>query len=552
MKRNEFEKLCRNFSRENTPKLIKEQPQTNKPVLFFRRPELLASACLIFIVVSVAVFFVNNGMISTKKSMSTAQNSLTSANEDPVTSPGTSKNLQDSTTVTQVTTIGKGQTSTKFGHATQAVVTTAKVDKQFQKFLDGIKGFVLDIKNPWNGAVPGSKVYTSEYSAEKTVEQKFGVSINQTGLITNYNQAVTSSLASNEPIGDVLKCQSLDFYNYYTKNYFARLNAPMSVSRVTFQEPWYNQGAKALFNIDDKQVAWLSGKNDPYVIVYNKTMLNAAGLKDPCELVAAKQWTYDKLKEYSIKLKSASRSGLESPSPEDFMISLIDSNGGKLYRIDNTGKLFTNYNNSVSKSGMQLFYDWAKEKTVVFPTGNRDQAYLNFAAKKTAMLHTTGSYRSYMPGTFNDEVGLVVFPKGPSVANYTNHTKIQYVDFIPNTYQNDAAKILFLRNELYRYNYSYWQGDFSEDGGKGLVKNSLSYQMYSNLVFGTGGYPSGMDAVSLLFPSDRDMSYSKMAEMMVGSSPVPPSQVLSQNGPKLDSVIQNTWQKYKFTGLAGK
>ncbi len=507
---------------------------------------LLALFLVLIFVVSLA------SCKDTKKSSSSSQTGGT-------TLPVSGENTTVSGETTQpgvTTTTVKGQTAapttTKFVHVTQAVATTAKIDKQFQVFLDSLKGFVLDVKNPWNGAAPGTKIYESTNTVERTVEQKFGVTINETGLTTSYNSAVSSSLSASRPLADILKCQYYDFYNYFTKNYFARLNVPMSVSRVTMQEPWYNQGAKAFFNIDDKQVAWVGAKSDPYIIIYNKAMLKAAGLKDPAELVASKAWTFDKLQEYSKKLKTANRSGLESVSSVDLAISLIDSNGGKLYKVDSTGKLSPNYNHPTSLDGFQKLYEWAKDGTVIFPTGDWDQGYKNFNAKKTAMLHGTGHWSNVVSSTFGDEVGVVVFPKGPKAANYVNETFVNWIDFIPNKYQTDAAKILFLRNEMYRYSYSYWLGDYPEQGGKGLVKNSPSYTMYQNLQFGTGGFSTGVEAVGLLFPSNADVYYKSMTDKMVGSGALAPSTVLGQYGSQLDASTTKTWGRYKFTGLKGK
>ncbi|OJU13982.1 MAG: hypothetical protein BGN88_12750 [Clostridiales bacterium 43-6] len=482
-------------------------------------------------------------------------NGTTSIEQDENKSGQSTTSVEDAagtSSTTQSNNLSTTPTTSKTTRITEPEITTIPGDSKRLRFIESVKGFVLDIKNPWNGAPPGTAIYKSTNAVEQTVESRFGVTINETGLTTQYNQAVASSLAAGRPLADLLMLQGFDFYNYFTKNYFARLNVPMETSGVTFTEPWYNQGAKSFFNIDGKQLAWIGAKGDPYTILYNKTMLKSSGLKEPVELVANGQWTFDKLKDYSKKLTTSGRNGLESPSTVDFLISLVDSDGGKLYHVDKTGKLQTNYNAETSRNGMQRLYDWSKDKTVVFPTGDWDQAYKNFITKKTAMLHATGHWQNLLPSDFGDEVGVVVFPKGPKATTYADETYINWISFIPNKMQNDAAKILFLRNEMWRVSYTYWKGDYPEQQGKYLMKNSKSYNEYYNLVYGLGGYKTGVEAVGLLFPTSGDMCYKTMADKMVGPSAKTPSQIIGEHGKQLDAATEKTWGKYKFTGLAEK
>src|ERR1035437_1677211 len=108
-----------------------------------------------------------------------------------------------------------------------------KADTVSDDFISSLQGFTLSVINPWDNAPPGTPIYEQDNAVKTTVESKYNVKIDEKGLITNYNQAVASSLAAGKPLAHILMVQSFDFYSYFNKNYFARLNIPMSISGVT-------------------------------------------------------------------------------------------------------------------------------------------------------------------------------------------------------------------------------------------------------------------------------------------------------------------------------
>ncbi|OJU14376.1 MAG: hypothetical protein BGN88_11710 [Clostridiales bacterium 43-6] len=425
--------------------------------------------------------------------------------------------------------------------------TVAKpVDKQFEMFLDSVKGFTLNIKNPWNGAAPGTKIYEKVNTAKRTVENKYTCIINETGLASNYDQAVTASLAAGRPIGHVLKVFSYNYNSYLKNNYFARLNVPMSASRVTLKEPWYNKDTRKYFNINNAQYSWVGSGGDPNVIVYNKTMLQRNNLVDPLTLVQNGTWTFDKLKEYSVALKSSSRNGFESSSALDTLTALVNNNGGRLYKIDSNDVLKTNYNDPRSLDGMQYFYDRSKDGSFSFPADTWDQAYRDFANKKTAMLHGAGYFQMVLPSNFGDQIGIVPFPKSQNVEQYSADSNIDFIDFIPSAFQADAAKILFIQNEYSKEMHQYKDELFEDNYSSLLGKDSPSFQMYKDMVYGSGQVSSGLNPLDLLFPSSADMYYGTMADKMLTSTP---SSVINQNGAQLDDYTRKLWGSYTFPTL---
>ena len=348
--------------------------------------------------------------------------------------------------------------------ATAIPATKDQYGNPTDAFIASCAGYTLKLLNPWAGPTIGSPIYESSAFVEQMVEADFKCTIQEDGFFEGYSAALTASLAAGKPQAHIYRFQDTSFAGFLDKGYFCDLTAGMKKAGVDFKDPWYDQECREFFNVNGKQVAWSLSGWDPYKIYYNKNMIKKAKLADPMTLTKNGKWTWDALISYSQKLSNASIDGLVvmEGNPEILLKGMVTSYGKTTTKVVKGSEPTTNIEDSTVKKCLTALHEWNSKGYVKLGGGDWTAAKESFGKGKAAMIYGAGDVLSAISKTdFNSDIGVVPFPK-PSAAQskYYSVDKTQFPYFVPSTYKNEAAKILFLNTEMRRQSYRFWLRDF--------------------------------------------------------------------------------------------
>lgn len=364
-------------------------------------------------------------------------------------------------------------------------------------FVKSLKGYNLKIFYPWDPySKHGSEVKSTMLAAEKAVEDEFGVKVTLDGKFTQYNEWLTQKLTARSADSQVYMVQDGYFVSFFQKNYLADLTTAMTQSGVNLKDPWYIQGASAFFNINHKQYAWIDYQAEyvfPLCIIYNKQHLKKAGLTEPMTLAKQGKWTWDTLVKYAKKLNQGSTIGFGTVNSTLMLEVMSQQKGASLVNVKKGKSPTTNIDNQTVKECMSQLYSWAKNDSVVNIFRDApDWKYskTQFVKGKVSMMFGSHDTIQELAESYRDQsatFGVVQFPTPKGTKTYKSVATPQFANFIPSQYSKEAAKILFLRNELYRQNYVYAQRNFTYDW-KRYFNNDAEVLTYAcNMKYGRSG-----------------------------------------------------------------
>jgi hypothetical protein len=135
----------------------------------------------------------------------------------------------------------------------------------------------------------------------------------------------------------------------------------------------------------------------------------------------------------------------------EVLLQAILANGGEFTRVDGEGKPRINMADPKVVRAMEAVYKWGNTDKFLQSTegSSWDAEMNNFADGKIAMLLGTSSTINIIYSrNMSDEFGVVPFPKGPDAKEYINGISSCNYFFIPSTYQEDAAKYLYIADRI--------------------------------------------------------------------------------------------------------
>lgn len=398
-------------------------------------------------------------------------------------------------------------TTAKGDRAIKRVVaqTTNQKGNPTKSFIDSLRGFTLHIKNPWATYKPGSISYESLQYAKSMVENKYGVEIEEGGYYSGYNDDLIALLMSGKEDNTIYKIHNEYFTQALSCGYIASLNKAMDISGVDFNAEWYNKGICKLMNIGNNQYGWCGYDGEytfPYVIVYNKSKIKNAKITDPYTHYSNGTWTWETLKEYAQKLTANNCSGLVATSKTEFLSVLAAASDDSLVKIRNGVPVVNLESDGVQKSVAKL-KSMIKNNLIDFGDGEAwDYSKKQFASGNAAMmLSTHDSLNEMKNSSLKDTIGIVPFPKPDERGSkYISLISPNYIDFIPSACSNEnRAKMLFLRDELYRYLYTLSDRDFNYVYGDYNL-DSVSLELAYSLKYDDTKYPKKIMLYSLITP----------------------------------------------------
>ena len=474
---------------------------------------------------------------------------------------------QVSTSAVSATTKAESAT-TKKKNQTQKV---SKVDELIKRtknsrgnpsdsFINSLKGYNMTVYYPWQPESKGSikELKDSAVSCMNAVEKEFGVTIKEDGKFDNYNETLTAKLTANNKnsLAQIYQVQNFNYASYFKNNYMCDLTMAMAKSGVDFKEPWYVSDANAFFNVNNKQFAWIASDAEYVfpnsIIVYNKSLLTKAKLTDPVKLAEQGKWTWDTVIKYANKLDDDSKgiTGFGTVSASQMIEQMLAQKGTSLVNVKKGQSPTSNISNQTVKDTLSTLYSWCKKGGPCDTFANHDWTYAKtqFAAGKVAMMagghDLIQTLRTSKKTT--DEFSLVQFPTPTGTKKYTNTTGPHFAVFIPSAWKDDAAKILFLRNELYRQNYRYAQRNFTYQWNTYFQDNdTLEYAC--NIKYGRNNNSTKFTWTSVCEKSGEPGSGTVISEVLNSSSNNVAS-AIAKNKDRIDKAYKAMWDGFKITG----
>lgn len=416
-----------------------------------------------------------------------------------------------------------------------------------EEFIKNLRGFKLKILNPWPYYKCNTEPYNSAEYVKSIVERKYGVFIDESGYFEDYEEDLDEKLDNNKVDASIYKVRNVNFSKYLDKEYISSLNKAMKISGVTFKEEWYLQDTTKYLKINNNQYGWLGYDSEyafPYLIIYNRDLFKKLNLEDPVELMKQKKWTWDKLEDYSQKLIGKfDCSGIAISDVSTFLSAMLATkNTSILSTIE--GKLKYNIKSVTFKHCVQTLENWSKKAVVDLYTGEEwDYAKKQFSNGDAAMILGSNDVLNSIKNSSIKSVGIVPFPIENKSDKYTTVYTPQYVDFIPKGYSvEDMAKILFIRNEMYRYAYTLSDRDFKYVYKDYKFDNSTLNRAYELK------YKSPFKKLpmleSLYVPINSDVSLSGIVqELFVNSKN---DNAYKEHNDLIQKESDQFWEKYKI------
>ena len=432
--------------------------------------------------------------------------------------------------------------------------TTGKDENISDAFVKSLEGFELKILYPWKKTYTNKKCKKYAEAAKKSVQDLYGVKIQEKSRYNNYDESLASEMAAKKCGNHIYYAKNTRFANYFKDGYFADLLPAMTETGVNLREPWYVSQATDFLNIDGKQLGFISDEEDfttPYFIIYNKKLLNKKGLESPNSLAQQGKWTWDKLREYSGKFYSDKKINGFVGGGVNMLAAIAQQFDTQLTKIEKGTQPTTNFNDSKFADALSTYYDWILGGTFWCETfSEKDDSYAikQFAKGKVAMLY--GNYddiKALEGKSVIKNVGIAPFPTKEESNQYTNIADPEYVAFIPSGHQSQASKILFIRNEYYRYNYQYTAKRISSSLKTYLGENKQAIEDLTSIKLGENGNDTKYCWTKVCENYNASVTTESIIKQMENGG-YTPDKVISNNKNALTEAYADIWKRHRITG----
>ncbi|MFD0713264.1 ABC transporter substrate-binding protein [Paenibacillus sp. GCM10027626] len=259
---------------------------------------------------------------------------------------------------------------------------------------------------------------------QKEVEEKYNVKIEWVTVGWGENVTMVANAAlSGEPVAEIV--------NYVIYQAIPAINQGLLLpvdDYFDFDDPKWPAGIKNYGSYEGKMYGFKSMVHSGSGIYYNKTLFEREGLKDPHDLIAEDNWTWESFLDIAQKAtKDTDGDGVTDQwgftnVGGNLARILIYSNNGKL--IDNRdGKYVFAYDDPNTVEALHFMSDLFNVHKVAAPNKHGSDDYADtqtlFSGGKAAMVTGElweGATRTQM----TDEQGFVPFPKGPKATEFSN------------------------------------------------------------------------------------------------------------------------------------
>jgi len=201
------------------------------------------------------------------------------------------------------------------------------------------------------------------------------------------------------------------------------------------------------------------------------------------------------------------------------------------------------WNDPNSLEALNTMYKWSvTDKILSFSKdGAWTQGATDFANGKYAIMQCSIDYLSTLRSIpMKDEYGIVCTPLGPNSKDYVSATYNMSFSFIPVTYQEDAANLLVIYDELNLYSKQNWI-----DGMEPLVCDEESLKNLEDILFIPGRLvfePTTIFGIEWTEPSFA-MS---IQDMCLNNNTV--GTMIDTYSTQFESLLNDKWKDISFTG----
>lgn len=423
-----------------------------------------------------------------------------------------------------------------------------------REFLNSLKGMTINVTELYSENPPekGTALGNMYFSNLSKIGNKYGCTINYVNTALS-QEAILSSFLSGQPAVDVFSIQDYTFAPFVKAGACADLTAAMKELNLNLKEEWYDSNVTKFYNINNKQLAWDTGLRNVMMIAYNKRIITENGLEDPYKLYQSGKWTYEKMAEYAEKMLVKGKDGttqqwgLMTPNVQTFFEYLVHNNGGSLIDIKNGHFSTDNMSNKKTIEALNFFYDWyVGNKIMEIGMTTWQEPYDTFIAGKIGMF-LTGDYlykRIQEKGGMSDTVGVVPFPKGPSGQNVAEC----YIDCWPTAIakgrEKDAAKYLFIMNEIAKLEYQQQETKAKTLYGS-VIRDATAYKAYLERL--TNKVELDLTFMKMSGTIHEDGAFMGFSMRIFADGQTPASAVSSYKK-SIVNVADDIWGDITFTG----
>lgn len=296
-----------------------------------------------------------------------------------------------------------------------------------------LEGYKFVINSPWMGSLSETD---DLYKAIKEIEKETGCKITiDTGTTTNL-EGLQPLIMSGSKIADIVDIVSKNVLGLAAAGYITPWN---EVKGIDVKSDYFVQGYTELgqvgndyygFNFTRPPEARMS-------VIFNKDVLESSGINvnGLYDLVKAKKWNWDTLKDYAIKVTKKHTANNQTSVwgvggyYQKFVRALYMSNNARLADVKG-GKGVTTFNSVNMKEALNFMDDLINTSKVFDATNYRNAStfdtrdngdYKNaFSAGKLAFLFEETFYlcNYFKPANPKFNYGLVPVPMGPRATDY--------------------------------------------------------------------------------------------------------------------------------------
>jgi len=261
------------------------------------------------------------------------------------------------------------------------------------------------------------------------LEKKFNFKFDyfQTGW-AEFPETFTASVMAGDPIAEIAFVETRMFYpNFVTKGYLVPVDGLPGFDFT--DEKWDRTSLNAsMYNGRIYSVS--TGRPEARTgILFNKRIFKEEGLPDPYELQATGQWTWEKVLEIAKKVTRDTNGDSEidqwALAGNGLELAFVYSNGGEWSKTIDGREVFT-MGEPEALEGLQEYQRWLTVHKVIYtnpPDTPWNYYETIFQQGQIAMLLG----EAYMADNFRnagmaDEIGYVMFPKGPKSDDYVTYS----------------------------------------------------------------------------------------------------------------------------------
>ena len=275
-------------------------------------------------------------------------------------------------------------------------------------------------------------------------------------------------------------------------------------------------------------------------VVYNKTLVSQ--FADVEALMDQGKWTWEAMTEIATKVKQKYPDkwgiGLDKHLS---VYGMVASNGGQLVSIGSDGTLSSNLKNSKVREALDQLYSWINVDKVA-TTGSWDDMLTELTKGNIAFTFNEDYCYDVLKSRMNaNEYGIAYLPMGPSAKEHYALMEASWPYVIPKAYEDQAADLLFVVNELYKLHSGYSKDDQFRDLYVRKFSEQKSYNRVKNM-------HRTLTCAPIIEIELGDNASFRTAITQLYENRISVGQLIDSYHSEFDMHMKDNWKNVKFTG----